>query len=346
MAAQDIRYEVDGSVAMITFDRPRYRNAQSWRLLDQLDQALDRAVGYKTVKVAIVTGAGEHFSAGHDLGTPEQIEDRQRRGIPDTGLLDYETFRGWMIAAAMDVVFAPPDARFLAGQVEYFSIPWDVGARKAKELLFESRFITADEARELGFVNRVIAADELERETLAWAKRVGESAHGVLRMAKLASNKIQDVQGSSASMEGAFADFLVLAQMAGTLESRRRIDDSAESIWLCGELAGNGLASSLTRRAGRLQFAGLAGPLAAAARPCSPIEPHPPRLRAPPSDRSHSALLFSSITHKRVMTGRSDAARGERSGRGGPRRAGSSGFRERTREERPPRPPRSTTEAP
>jgi enoyl-CoA hydratase len=243
MAPQDVRYEVDAAVAWITLDRPRYRNAQSWRMLDELDAALDRAASDKTVKVAIVRGAGEHFSAGHDLGTPEQVEDRQRRGIPDTGLLDYETFRkynldytlkwrnlpkptvamvrgyciygGWMIAAAMDVVFAAPDARFLAGQVEYFSIPWDIGARKAKELLFESRFISADEARELGFVNRVIAAADLERETLAFAKRVADSPLGVLRMAKLAINKIQDVQGFSASMEGAFADFVILAQLGG-----------------------------------------------------------------------------------------------------------------------------------
>ena len=243
MDPEDVRYEIDDTVAWITLDRPRYRNAQSWRLLDQLDAALDRATNDKQVKVAIVRGAGEHFSAGHDLGTPEQVEDRQRRGIPDTGHLEYETFRkynldytlkwrnlpkptiamvrgyciygGWMIAAAMDVVFASPDARFLAGQVEYFSIPWDVGARKAKELLFESRFISAEEARELGLVNRVIEAEHLERETLAFAKRVGESPHGVLRMAKLAINKIQDVQGFSASMEGAFADFLVLAQMGG-----------------------------------------------------------------------------------------------------------------------------------
>jgi enoyl-CoA hydratase len=243
MEDPNVRYEVDGPVARVTLDRQRYRNAQSWRLLDELDAALDRAMADKAVKVAIVSGAGEHFSAGHDLGTPEQVEDRKRRGIPDTGLLDYESFRkynldytlkwrnlpkptvamvrgyciygGWMIAAAMDVVFAAPDARFLAGQVEYFSIPWDVGARKAKELLFESRFLSAEEARELGFVNRVIPEADLERETLAWAKRVGESPHGVLRMAKLAINKIQDVQGFTASMEGAFADFLVLAQMGG-----------------------------------------------------------------------------------------------------------------------------------
>ncbi|MEX2209081.1 MAG: enoyl-CoA hydratase-related protein [Myxococcota bacterium] len=243
MTAQDVRYQVDGSVATVTLDRPRYRNAQSWRMLDQLDAALDRATDDRSVKVVIVHGAGEHFSAGHDLGTPEQVEDRLRRAIPDTGLRDYESFRkynldytlkwrnlpkpsvamvrgyciygGWMIAAAMDVIFASPDARFLAGQVEYFSIPWDVGARKAKELIFEQRFIDAEEARALGFVNRVYPADALERETRAYAARVAENAHGALRMAKLAINKIQDVQGFSASMESAFADFLVMAQLGG-----------------------------------------------------------------------------------------------------------------------------------
>src|SRR5262249_5733731 len=127
----------------------------------------------------------------------------------------YCIYGGWMIAAAMDLGFASPDARFLAGQVEYFSIPWDLGARKGQELLVGSPFISAEEAAALGFVNRVIEADSLERETLAYARRVADSAHGALRMAKLAVNKIQDVQGFSASMEGAFADFLVMAQMGG-----------------------------------------------------------------------------------------------------------------------------------
>ena len=65
-------------------------------------------------------------------------------------------YAGWMLAAAMDVVFAAADARFLGGFVEYNSIPWDIGVRRAKELCFESRFITADEAAEFGLVNRVI----------------------------------------------------------------------------------------------------------------------------------------------------------------------------------------------
>ncbi len=243
MDLENVRYERDGQIAIIALDRPRYRNAQSWRLLDELDHALDRAQDDREVQVVVVKGEGGHFSAGHDLGTPEQIEDYKRREIPPVGIEEYEAFRkynldltlkwrnlpkptiamvqgyciygGWMIAAAMDVIFASPDARFLAGQVEYFSIPFDVGFRKAKELLFESRFIDAEEARTLGFVNRVYPADALEKETLAWAGRVAESGYGNLRMAKLAVNKMHDLVGFTAAMEAAFADYLVVARMGG-----------------------------------------------------------------------------------------------------------------------------------
>jgi enoyl-CoA hydratase/carnithine racemase len=64
----------------------------------------------------------------------------------------------------MDLVFASPDALFLAGLVEYFSVPWDLHPRKAMERVFESRFITAEEAREIGFVNRIYPSADLRRE--------------------------------------------------------------------------------------------------------------------------------------------------------------------------------------
>jgi enoyl-CoA hydratase len=240
---KDVLYETRGPVALVTLNRPRYRNAQSWRLLDELDAALERAQADTAIRVIVVKGGGEHFSSGHDLGTPEQIEDYEQRGIPPVGIAEYDAFRkynldltlkwrnlpkptiamvrgyciygGWMIAAAMDIIFASPDARFLAGPVEYLSVPFDVGFRKAKELLFESRFIDAEEARSLDFVNRVYPTEDLETETLAWATRVAETGYGTLRMAKLSVNKMQDVLGFSTAMEAAFADFLVLARMAG-----------------------------------------------------------------------------------------------------------------------------------
>ncbi|MCP4002647.1 MAG: enoyl-CoA hydratase [bacterium] len=243
MATDDVLIEVDERIAILTLNRPRYRNAQSWALLDALDARLDEAMANPDVRVVVVRGAGEHFSSGHDLGTPEQKADQEAREIPPRGIEFYENFRkynldytlkwrnlpkptiamvqgycifgGWMIAAAMDLVFASPDARFLAGLVEYFSIPWDIHPRKAKELIFESRFLEAEEARELGFVNRVYSSEELEVETRAYAHRVARNGRTVLRMSKLAVNKAQDIQGYSAAMEAAFADFLVMASHGG-----------------------------------------------------------------------------------------------------------------------------------
>ena len=252
MEQQEVLYEVDGALALLTLNRPRYRNAQSWRLLDRLDEALDRAMADDAVRVVVLRGAGEHFSSGHDLGTPEQLADKQARGVPDQGVEFYDNFRrynldytmkwrnlhkptiamvqgyciygGWMIATAMDLVFASPDALFLAGLVEYFSIPWDIHPRKTKELLFESRFIDAEEALQLGFVNRVYPAEDLERETLAYGRRVAENAPATLRMSKLAVNKAQDLQGYSAGVEAAFADYLVLMQARGPRpEGERRL---------------------------------------------------------------------------------------------------------------------------
>ena len=253
MPGEDVLYIVDGPVALVTLNRPQYRNAQSYQLLDELDAALDRAVADEAVKVVVVTGAGAHFSSGHDLGTPESVTDRERRGIPAEGLGFYEPFRhynytitqkwrdlpkptiamvrgyciygGWMIASAMDLVFAEEGAQFLAGLVEYFSVPWDIGYRRTKELLFESRFIDAREAQTMGFVSRVVPAERLEEETMAYARRVAENSTTALRMSKLAVNRMQDHAGYSASVEAAFHDYLVMSHSRGVgrVEGVRRL---------------------------------------------------------------------------------------------------------------------------
>lgn len=239
-----VLYETRGPIALVTMNRPKYRNAQSYHLLDDLDAAFKRAVDDAGVKVIVLRGAGGNFSSGHDLGTPEQVELRAERNLPTDGIGFYETFRhynydltigwrnipkptiamvegfcifgGWMIACAMDLVFAGEQAQFLPALLEYYSVPWDLGFRKTKELLFEMRFLTAPEAMEAGFVNRVYPEAKLEEQTMLYATRVAENSTAALRMAKLATNKIQDVQGYTASVEGAFADYLVMMNSRGT----------------------------------------------------------------------------------------------------------------------------------
>jgi enoyl-CoA hydratase len=76
-----VLYEERGPVAVVTLNRPRYRNAQNSAMTYALDAALSQAVNSDPVRVIVLAGAGGHFCAGHDIGTPgrdvDQSFDRQ-----------------------------------------------------------------------------------------------------------------------------------------------------------------------------------------------------------------------------------------------------------------------------
>ena len=78
-----VSYERRGEVAYVMLDRPEVANTQNFRLLDQLDDLFRRAVDDSEIKVIVLGGRGKHFSAGHDLGTPERDKhlERTRRDL-------------------------------------------------------------------------------------------------------------------------------------------------------------------------------------------------------------------------------------------------------------------------
>ncbi|MFI0446528.1 enoyl-CoA hydratase [Actinomadura sp. 6N118] len=69
-AEEVVLYEKRGPVAVVTLNRPQYRNAQNSKVTYALDAAFVRAVDDNDVKVIVLAGAGKHFCAGHDIGTP------------------------------------------------------------------------------------------------------------------------------------------------------------------------------------------------------------------------------------------------------------------------------------
>ena len=73
---EPVQYERRGAVAIITMDRPDYRNAQNSKMTYALDAAFYRAVEDDEVSVIVLAGAGKHFSAGHDIGTPGRDIDQ------------------------------------------------------------------------------------------------------------------------------------------------------------------------------------------------------------------------------------------------------------------------------
>jgi enoyl-CoA hydratase len=71
-----VLYERRGRIALVTMNRPKYANAQNSAMTYALDAAFYRAVEDDEVAVIVLTGAGKHFSAGHDIGTPGRDLDR------------------------------------------------------------------------------------------------------------------------------------------------------------------------------------------------------------------------------------------------------------------------------
>jgi enoyl-CoA hydratase len=67
-----VLYEARDAVAVVTMNRPQVRNAQNAAMTAALDEAFSRAAADDAVKVIVLAGAGEHFSAGHDIGSPER----------------------------------------------------------------------------------------------------------------------------------------------------------------------------------------------------------------------------------------------------------------------------------
>lgn len=238
MSYKHILYEKHDRVARVILNRPQYRNAQSRVLLEELDDAFMSADNDDSINVIILSGSGEHFCSGHDLGTPEEKEDQQRRpfakgfrGIYQRSremFLDntlrwreldkptiaqvhgYCIFGGWMFASAMDLIVASEDALFLPSLLQYFSIPYDLPMRKAKEILFQSRFVTAAEAERLGFVNMVVPRERLADETMALALKIAETDRSTVRMLKYACNLAQDAMGFRASVRNAHSHHLLV----------------------------------------------------------------------------------------------------------------------------------------
>ncbi|MDT4936702.1 MAG: enoyl-CoA hydratase [Pseudonocardiales bacterium] len=76
MSEEDVvTYTVTGTIAVVTMNRPDYRNAQNSKMTYALDAAFQRAVDDDEVSVIVLAGAGKHFSAGHDIGTPGRDVD-------------------------------------------------------------------------------------------------------------------------------------------------------------------------------------------------------------------------------------------------------------------------------
>ena len=189
MAYEAIRYEVHDGVATVTLDRPDAYNALNLTLARELFHASLEADEDRGVRCIVITGAGKAFCAGGDV--KDFADNPGRIGILIKELTTYlhgavsrlaRTSKpvvmavngiaaggGMSLALAGDLVVAAESARFTMaysrigaspdGSSSYF-LPRMIGLRRALELHFTNRVLTAREAMEWGLVNRVHADAE------------------------------------------------------------------------------------------------------------------------------------------------------------------------------------------
>ena len=217
-----------GHVRRLTMNRPRSLNALNGELMDALMSALDAASASDDVRVVILRGAGRAFCAGYDLNEDADAgvmdadrwrEELERSTTHMLRILDHPqpviaSVHSYCLAggtdlmlacdlavAADDAVFGYVDIRFGSGVVTML-LPWVVGARRAKELLFtgEDR-VPAGEALRIGMVNRVVPRDELDDATLSLAEDIAKNEPFVVQATKRSVNRTWDVAGFRASME-------------------------------------------------------------------------------------------------------------------------------------------------
>ena len=268
MEFRTILYEKLGAVLRITTSRPEVLNAQSRVMILELDRAFRMAVEDDDTRVVIVAGAGAHFSAGHDLGSPEELEDQKAHpvgpGMPENlkrlSELYLETTLRWrevpkptiaqvqgycimgglMLASCCDLIVAAEDARFAdrsvrwgGPHVQYFGMPWDLGPRKTKEYLFTGDYLDAHEALSLGLVNRVVPPEALAAATLELAQRIALQDPFALKMAKASVNGTMDIQGHRQAVEAAFKNYMMTIphrQALGTYGAAARARSVKERI--------------------------------------------------------------------------------------------------------------------
>jgi enoyl-CoA hydratase len=119
---------------------------------------------------------------------------------------------GLMLVWPCDLIVASEDAQFADNTVsmgmtgvEFFGHPWELGPRKAKEMLFTSDVVSAQEAHRLGMVNHVVPVADLAEATLELASRIAAKPLFALKLAKESVNAAQDAQGRISAMQTAFA---------------------------------------------------------------------------------------------------------------------------------------------
>lgn len=230
---ETVLYEKRGGKAYIRFNRPEKRNALTYAAFDRLMACIDDAERDDDVRVVLITGAGGHFSAGHDLseigseygfdpsGKGRRPSQRARLDFDRRHLNQFRDLfycskptvalvRGYCVGAGLHIVEAcdlaiasdaarigHPEQKAGLGGAAYMTA-WNIlaaGPKKARELLLLADMLTPDEAVQMGLVNKVVPDEELEASGEDWADRIAKLPRDAIAFGKAATHLALDSLG-------------------------------------------------------------------------------------------------------------------------------------------------------
>jgi enoyl-CoA hydratase len=211
MAYENIIFEKEESIAIITFNRPEAMNALNNKTRAEFDQAIAEVAADDDIKVLILTGSGKAFVAGSDIKefnktTPYMAHNIRRLGemvekLEKPVIAAVNGFclgGGCEIAMGCDIIIASDKAKFGQTEINIGIIPGGggtqrlqrlIGVCRAKELIYTGEIITAAEADRIGLVNRVVPVEELMPKAKELAKKIAVKSAAALKLAKTAINR-------------------------------------------------------------------------------------------------------------------------------------------------------------
>jgi enoyl-CoA hydratase len=217
---ENVILKKENGIAYVTINRPKALNALNSATLNELDSVFDEISGDNDIKAVILTGSGEKsFVAGADIAemsTMNSIEavtfSRKAQQvfskIEDLPKLVIAAVNGFAlgggceIAMSCDVRFASKKAKFGQPEVNLGILPSFGGTQRlprlvgkgiAKELIFSTDMINAEEAYRIGLVNKVYEPDELIQRSEEFAKKVMSKSPWGVKLAKASINNGLDV---------------------------------------------------------------------------------------------------------------------------------------------------------
>ena len=257
MSYETILYDiVEESILKITLNRPNVRNAINDQLINELNDAYERARKDDEIRVVLVTGAGSAFCAGIDLveyrgKSPlefrgfierfylEMTDILYKMGKPVIAALNGPTLAaGCSIAFSCDMIIASEEAIIgypemnvgLVPAMHLILLPRLVGKHKAFELAFTGERISAKEAADIGLINCVVSHEMLDDEVMRFAHNFAEKSPLVMKV-----NRDTFYRGLTMEFRAGIADagdaLAILASSEDTLEGMTAFKEKRRPVW-------------------------------------------------------------------------------------------------------------------